>query len=166
MKFRRRSFCTPVGCVRRARRESSKTGAKMKPRAYPSTLSLPGLTRQSILLRKDFLRRRWMRGSSPRMTSEDAVSRITPFSITPSCTIASLLHRPRIEGWAERRETFGCCAKHPLGDDTPSPSRGAFLRPGFATLLHSPRTEGWAEHALNERGCESCSTNAIRSQEC
>ena len=21
----------------------------------------------------------------------------------------------RIEGWAERRETFGCCAKHPLG---------------------------------------------------
>src|SRR5262249_8620111 len=28
---------------------------------------------------------------------------------------ASLLHRLRIEGWAERRETFGCCAKHPLG---------------------------------------------------
>jgi hypothetical protein len=26
-----------------------------------------------------------------------------------------LLHSPRIEGWAERRETFGCCAKHPLG---------------------------------------------------
>src|SRR5499427_7619557 len=22
---------------------------------------------------------------------------------------------PEIEGWAERRETFGCCAKHPLG---------------------------------------------------
>src|SRR5229473_5971003 len=30
---------------------------------------------------------------------------------------ATLLHSPRIEGWAERRETFGCCAKHPL--DTP-----------------------------------------------
>src|SRR5262249_18712071 len=28
---------------------------------------------------------------------------------------ASLLHQPRIEGWAERRETFGCCARHPLG---------------------------------------------------
>jgi hypothetical protein len=28
---------------------------------------------------------------------------------------ASLLHSPRIEGWAERRETFGCCAKHPWG---------------------------------------------------
>src|SRR5262245_31206216 len=26
-----------------------------------------------------------------------------------------LLRSPRIEGWAKRRETFGCCAKHPLG---------------------------------------------------
>jgi hypothetical protein len=31
---------------------------------------------------------------------------------------ASLLHSPRIEGWAERRETFGCSAEHPWG--TPS----------------------------------------------
>src|SRR5262249_7879998 len=30
--------------------------------------SLPGLTRQSIRSQKNFLRRRWMRGSSPRMT--------------------------------------------------------------------------------------------------
>src|SRR5262249_23598548 len=29
--------------------------------------------------------------------------------------------------------------------NSPSRSRGAFLRPGFATLLHSPRIEGWAE---------------------
>src|ERR1700739_1103046 len=28
---------------------------------------------------------------------------------------ATLLHSPRIEGWAERRETFGCSAEHPLG---------------------------------------------------
>src|SRR6516165_5100163 len=28
---------------------------------------------------------------------------------------------------------------------SPSRSRGAFLRPGFATLLRSPRIEGWAE---------------------
>ena len=28
---------------------------------------------------------------------------------------ASLLHRPRIEGWAERRETFGCSTEHPWG---------------------------------------------------
>src|SRR5262245_44754412 len=28
---------------------------------------------------------------------------------------ASLLHRLRIEGWAERRESFGCSAEHPCG---------------------------------------------------
>ena len=28
---------------------------------------------------------------------------------------ATLLRSPRIEGWAERRETFGCSAEHPLG---------------------------------------------------
>src|SRR4029453_20063 len=40
----------------------------MKLYACRSTPSLPGLTRQSIDLRKKFSRRRWMRGSSPRMT--------------------------------------------------------------------------------------------------
>jgi hypothetical protein len=33
------------------------------------TPSLPGLTRQSINLRKTFCETGWMRGSSPRMTS-------------------------------------------------------------------------------------------------
>src|SRR5439155_26211914 len=28
---------------------------------------------------------------------------------------ASLLRSPRDEGWAERRETFGCCASAPIG---------------------------------------------------
>src|SRR5262245_18799987 len=28
---------------------------------------------------------------------------------------ATLLHSPRTEGWAERRETFGCSAEHPWG---------------------------------------------------
>ena len=28
---------------------------------------------------------------------------------------ATLLHLPRVEGWAERRETFGCSAEHPWG---------------------------------------------------
>src|SRR5262249_1778792 len=28
---------------------------------------------------------------------------------------ATLLHSPRIGGWAERRETFGCSAEHPWG---------------------------------------------------
>jgi hypothetical protein len=34
---------------------------------------------------------------------------------------------------------------HLTMSNSPSRSRGAFLRPGFATLLHSPRIEGWAE---------------------
>src|SRR5262249_27339625 len=37
--------------------------------AEPHPQSLPGSTRQSIDLRKSFLRRRWMPGSSPGMTS-------------------------------------------------------------------------------------------------
>ena len=33
----------------------------------------------------------------------------------PHPGFASLLRSPRIEGWAERRETFGCSAEHPCG---------------------------------------------------
>ena len=39
-------------------------------REQQSQSSLPGLTRQSILFAKKFLRRRWTRGSSPRVTEE------------------------------------------------------------------------------------------------
>jgi hypothetical protein len=39
-------------------------------REQQSQSSLPGLTRQSILFAKKFLRRRWTRGSSPRVTKE------------------------------------------------------------------------------------------------
>jgi hypothetical protein len=52
MKLPRRSFRTLVGCVL--------SGAQVEQIATP--LSLPGLTRQSIHLRKNFSRRRWMRG--------------------------------------------------------------------------------------------------------
>jgi hypothetical protein len=61
-------------------------------------------------------------------------------------------------GSAMHRSTSLRAASHPghtsLGrrvrslihfSNSPSRSRGAFLRPGFASLLHSPRTEGWAE---------------------
>src|SRR5262249_11437609 len=41
-----------------------------KPLGANLRSSLPGLTRQSINLRKTFLQARWMRGSSPRMTGE------------------------------------------------------------------------------------------------
>src|SRR5215472_7665258 len=54
MKLPRRPFCTLVGCA-------SRGGAQTEQIA--TLLSLPGLTRQSILLRKSFPRRRWMRGS-------------------------------------------------------------------------------------------------------
>jgi len=48
------------------------------------------------------------------------VSRCQTATLVPAARLgargfATLLHSPRIEGWAERRETFGCCAKHPLG---------------------------------------------------
>ena len=39
---------------------------------------------------------------------------------------------PEIEGWAERRETFGCCAKHPLGVHVTRDARlSALHRGGF-----------------------------------
>ena len=66
-----------------------------RPRArsnYPA--SLPGLTRQSI-----FLRRRWTRGSSPRVTAEVWINVIT------TCSDLSLLAFPHAapgaEEWAE-----------------------------------------------------------------
>src|SRR5262249_35617487 len=43
--------------------------------------SLPGLTRQSIHLRKMFSRRRWMRGSSPRMTRRENTYGLRPISM-------------------------------------------------------------------------------------
>jgi hypothetical protein len=67
MKLGRRSFRTSLGCVLRG--VAHRQTRHMNSRAYPSASSLPGLTRQSIALRKKFLRRGWMRGSSPRMTS-------------------------------------------------------------------------------------------------
>src|SRR5262249_10665239 len=47
------------------------------------------------------------------------------------------------ESAARRRTVFG--NSHLTMSNSPSRSRGAFLRPGFAPLLHSPRIEGWAE---------------------
>src|SRR6516225_1529462 len=49
----------------------------------------------------------------------------------------------RAELAARRRTVFGNCQL--TMSNSPSRSRGAFLRPGFATSLHSPRIEGWAE---------------------
>ena len=79
----------------------------------PSTLSLPGLTRQSINLRKDFFAKKMDARVKP---AHDELK--LPF--VSLCTITFLFRRAvargmisfasltRIEGWAERRETFGC----------------------------------------------------------
>src|SRR6266446_10932676 len=40
---------------------------------------------------------------------------LVPAARFPRPGFATLLHSPRIEGWAERRETFGCSAEHPCG---------------------------------------------------
>ena len=48
---------------------------------------------------------------------------------------------------------------------TPTPSRRAFLRPGFAFLLHSPRTEG-GRNTPQMSEANPSSIDAIRSQEC
>src|SRR5215475_10094317 len=57
-------------------------------------------------------RRRTVRGHS-NLTMSNSPSRSRGACLRPG--FATLLHSPRIEGWAERRETFGCSAKHPWG---------------------------------------------------
>src|SRR5262249_11421685 len=57
-------------------------------------------------------RRRTVRGHS---ISRCQTAHLVPAARFPRPGLATLLHSPRVEGWAERRESFGCCAEHPLG---------------------------------------------------
>src|SRR5262249_58104053 len=68
-----------------------------------STSSLPGLTRQSIIYAKTFLRRRWMRGSSPRMTGWTGAQKSSQQSRIP---VVCLGHVPiaRAPALLQRRE--------------------------------------------------------------
>jgi hypothetical protein len=50
---------------------------------------------------------------SVHLTMSNSPSRSRGACLRPG--FVALLHSPRIEGWAERRETFGCLAKHPCG---------------------------------------------------
>src|SRR5215510_11960747 len=60
---------------------------------------------------------------SPRLIAEPFAESHLTMSNSPSRSrgaflrpeFATLLHSPRIEGWAERRESFGCSAEHPWG---------------------------------------------------
>jgi hypothetical protein len=68
---------------------------------------------------------------------------------------ASLLHSPRIEGWAERRETFGCCAKHPWGVSCASKTRVNALMTRYARRLRGalrPMTRDARLSALHRGG--------------
>src|SRR5260370_21595000 len=53
----------------------------------------------------------WRNG--PRLRINHTHSIVPPAYFCPR-GFASLLHSPRIEGWAARRETFGSSAEHPL----------------------------------------------------
>src|SRR5262249_12583041 len=84
------SLC-PRALGRRADRARDRA-ARERPRLYPSTAfsfepnaqsSLPGLTRQSILFARSFLRRGWTRGSSPRVTEGLRGARRSPSPGSP-----------------------------------------------------------------------------------
>jgi hypothetical protein len=66
-------------------------------------------------------RRRTVRGHS-HLTMSNSLSRSRGAFLRPG--FATLLHSPRIEGWAERRETFGCSgtrwAYHDVARQAPS----------------------------------------------
>jgi hypothetical protein len=77
-------------------------------------------------------RRRTVFGNS-RLTMSNSHSRSRGAFLRPS--FASLLHRPRIEGWAKRRETFGCSAEHPWGVSCASKTRVNALMTRYARRL-------------------------------
>ena len=98
--------------------------SRVNPRSVPSStlrdartrVRLCGSARACALLRmrtaEPAARRRTVFGHSD-LTMSNSPSRSRDAFLRPG--FATLLHSPPNEGWAERRETFGCCAKHPLG---------------------------------------------------
>jgi hypothetical protein len=53
--------------------------------------------------------------SIPGLTISSTHTSSFPRRISASGVLHRCFTHPRIEGWAERRETFGCSAEHPLG---------------------------------------------------
>src|SRR5262249_36127621 len=74
------------------------------------------------------------------LSSSSFETRARPFEFAKAPPARALL-RMRMAELAARRRT-GCGNSHLTMSNSPSRSRGAFLRPGFASLLHSPRTRG------------------------
>jgi hypothetical protein len=73
------------------------------------------------------------------------------------CTFASLT---RIEGWAERRETFGCCAEHPLGLHVTRQARR--LRGALRPMTRDARLSALHRGGFGPRGRASVSFGARR----
>jgi hypothetical protein len=93
----------------------------------------------------DLCRIRWVRFAKMRSgsTSSHHVKQPISFPRRTSapgfCNLASLT---RIEGWAERRETFGCSAEHPWGVSCASKTRVNALMTRYARRLRG----GLASH--------------------
>ena len=87
-----------------------------------------------------FCRSRVNPRSVPSSTLRDARTRVRLCGSARAC---ALLRMRTAEPAARRRTVFG--HSDLTMSNSPSRSRDAFLRPGFATLLHSPPNEGWAE---------------------
>src|SRR5262249_50028586 len=67
-------------------------------------------------------------------------------AVAHECWIAALsVPRAQRSTASGTRDSVGRVRSLIHFSNSPSRSRGAFLRPGFATLLHSPRVEGCAE---------------------
>src|SRR6266481_3769029 len=76
-----------------------------------------------------------MRGDRACTSSHDVkqpISFRSAFLRPGFCIVASLT---RIEGWAERRETFGCSAEHPWGVSCASKTRVNALMTRYARRL-------------------------------
>ncbi len=80
-----------------------------------------------------------VRGSPPNRSSVIPISRCQTAHLVPAAHLrpgfATLLRSPRTEGWAERRETFGCSAKHPVGVSCASQTRVNALMTRYARRL-------------------------------
>src|SRR5262245_179448 len=128
---RRRGICAK-------RQRSSRT-----PAVGTDPPSLLGLTRQSIHLCKNVLRRRWMRGSSPRMTSHEQL---------PPVSVRGL---PALAQEAEKFESLAqpppqrLWAFHHLARDG-GDLRRTEIEP-FVEVVHGPKNLGVAQVRVAQR---------------
>src|SRR5215831_18119184 len=77
----------------------------------------------------------------------------TLFRLCGSACACALLRMRTAEPAARRRTVRG--HSHLTMSNSPSRSRGTFLRPGFATLLHRPRMRGGRSAEKRSGACEA-----------